>query len=72
VDALWSELTNAGVAVDVLVNNAGVGLYGELWEQDADELRRMLVLNIEVLIFGGIFSWPPRAGPLLPFRAQFL
>jgi short-subunit dehydrogenase len=29
--ALWSELTNAGVAVDVLVNNAGVGLYGELW-----------------------------------------
>jgi short-subunit dehydrogenase len=49
VDALWSELTNAGVAVDVLVNNAGVGLYGELWEQDADELRRMLILNIEVL-----------------------
>jgi NADP-dependent 3-hydroxy acid dehydrogenase YdfG len=49
VDVLWSELTNAGVAVDVLVNNAGVGLYGELWEQDADELRRMLVLNVEVL-----------------------
>jgi short-subunit dehydrogenase len=47
--ALWSELTNAGVAVDVLVNNAGVGLYGELWEQNADELRRMLVLNVEVL-----------------------
>ena len=47
--ALWSELTNAGVAVDVLVNNAGVGLYGELWEQDADELHRMLVLNVEVL-----------------------
>jgi uncharacterized protein len=47
--ALWSELTNAGVAIDVLVNNAGVGLYGELWEQDADELRRMLVLNVEVL-----------------------
>jgi short-subunit dehydrogenase len=41
--------TNAGIAVDVLVNNAGVGLYGELWEQDADELRRMLVLNVEVL-----------------------
>jgi short-subunit dehydrogenase len=49
VHALWSELTNAGVAVDVLVNNAGVGLYGDLWEQDADELRRMLILNVEVL-----------------------
>jgi uncharacterized protein len=39
--ALWSELTNAGVAVDVLVNKAGVGLYGELWEQDTDELRHV-------------------------------
>jgi len=47
--ALWSDLTNAQVAIDVLVNNAGLGIYGELWEQDAEALRRMLVLNVEVL-----------------------
>jgi uncharacterized protein len=30
---LWADLTTAGIAIDVLVNNAGVGLYGLLEEQ---------------------------------------
>jgi len=47
--ALWSELTDTRVAIDVLVNNAGVGIYGDLWEQDAEALRGLLVLNVEVL-----------------------
>lgn len=47
--ALWRDLINAGVVVHVLVNNAGVGIYGEVWEQDPEELQRMLVLNIEAL-----------------------
>jgi short-subunit dehydrogenase len=42
---LWAELTGAGVIIDVLVNNAGVGLHGELWEQNADALRQLLVLK---------------------------
>jgi uncharacterized protein len=47
--ALWHDLANAGVVVHVLVNNAGVGIYGEVWEQDAELLQRMLVLNVEAL-----------------------
>jgi uncharacterized protein len=46
---LWTDLTTAGSTIDVLVNNAGVGLYGLLQEQDPDELDRMLQLNIAAL-----------------------
>lgn len=46
---LWAELAAAGITVDVLVNNAGVGLYGLVDEQDPDELSRMLQLNITAL-----------------------
>jgi short-subunit dehydrogenase len=46
---LWTELTRIGASIDVLVNNAGIGLYGELWEQDVDTIRQLLVLNVEVL-----------------------
>jgi uncharacterized protein len=46
---LWADLTRTGVTIDVLVNNAGVGLYGLLDEQDPDGLDRMLQLNIAAL-----------------------
>ena len=46
---LWADLTAAGIAIDVLVNNAGVGLYGPLQEQDPEELDRMLQLNMAAL-----------------------
>jgi uncharacterized protein len=46
---LWADLSADGIAVDVLVNNAGVGLYGLLYEQDPDELDRMLQLNVAAL-----------------------
>jgi short-subunit dehydrogenase len=46
---LWADLTRAGIAIDVLVNNAGVGMYGLLDEQDPDELDRMLQLNMAAL-----------------------
>jgi len=46
---LWEDLTKAGITIDVLVNNAGVGLYGPLDEQDANELDRMLQLNMGAL-----------------------
>ena len=46
---LWAGLVNAGVTVDVLINNAGVGLYGPLETQDADALGRMLELNVVAL-----------------------
>ena len=46
---LWRDLTAAGLAIDVLVNNAGVGLYGLLEEQDPADLERMLQLNVAAL-----------------------
>jgi short-subunit dehydrogenase len=46
---LWADLTAAGIAIDVLVNNAGVGLYGLLEEQDPEDLERMLQLNMAAL-----------------------
>jgi short-subunit dehydrogenase len=48
-NALWRDLTSAHVVVDVLVNNAGVGIYGEVWQQESEALQRMLVLNMESL-----------------------
>ena len=46
---LWSDLVLAGVRIDVLVNNAGVGLYGAVEEQDPAELDRMVQLNVSAL-----------------------
>jgi short-subunit dehydrogenase len=46
---LWADLTAASVIVDVLVNNAGVGLYGALDMQDSSQLERMVELNVVAL-----------------------
>lgn len=47
---LWADLTAAGVEIDVLVNNAGSGLYGKIEEQDPEALEGMLQLNIVALV----------------------
>jgi short-subunit dehydrogenase len=46
---LWDALETAGISIDVLVNNAGVGMYGPVAEQDPGELDRMLQLNTVAL-----------------------
>lgn len=46
---LWTDLEAAQAQVDVLVNNAGFGLYGPLAEQDPDSLAGMLELNVAAL-----------------------
>src|SRR5215510_7469292 len=46
---LWSVIGRAGVRIDILINNAGVGLYGRLDDQDPHELDGMLQLNIAAL-----------------------
>lgn len=46
---LWTAIMSAGATVDVLVNNAGVGLYGALDAQDPSELERMVELNVVAL-----------------------
>lgn len=48
---LWSDLaaSPAGARIDVLINNAGVGLYGAVEQQDPAELDRMVQLNVSAL-----------------------
>lgn len=44
--AARAELASRAGAVDVLVNNAGMGLYAPSWKTDPAELRRMFELNL--------------------------
>ncbi|HMF93456.1 MAG TPA: SDR family oxidoreductase [Vicinamibacterales bacterium] len=46
---LWNGLAAAGVSIDVLINNAGVGMYGKVEEQDPFALDRMVQLNTAAL-----------------------
>jgi len=47
--ALFDEVAQAGLRIDVLVNNAGFGLLGKFWElPEADQLQ-MVQLNIGAL-----------------------
>ena len=46
---LWRDVESDGVVVEVLVNNAGSGLYGLLAQQDRDALSSMLELNVVAL-----------------------
>ena len=46
-DALFDEVQARGIAIDCLVNNAGIGVYGEFIDTALDEELAMLRLNIE-------------------------
>jgi short-subunit dehydrogenase len=48
-DIISANLAEANLYLDVLVNNAGVGLSGPLLEQSPEDLARLLALNIESL-----------------------
>jgi short-subunit dehydrogenase len=47
--ALMKSISEAGITVDVLINNAGFGLMGKFWELPEDEQVRMIELNIGAL-----------------------
>lgn len=44
--ALFDAVTTAGVEIDYLVNNAGVGLFGEFSQSDLDAELGMMTLNM--------------------------
>jgi uncharacterized protein len=46
---LWEEVSRSNTAVDVLVNNAGVGSYGHFQEESPEALQRMQMLNVLAL-----------------------
>lgn len=48
-EALWAEVAKGGATVDVLVNNAGVGVYGEFHHQSMEALQRMQMVNMLAL-----------------------
>jgi short-subunit dehydrogenase len=48
-DDLWADLSKADITLDVLVNNAGVGVYGELQHESLDAVRRMQTVNVVAL-----------------------
>lgn len=48
-ERLHKQVTAAGLDVDVLVNNAGLGLYGAFVDQSPDKIREMLQLNVMAL-----------------------
>ena len=47
-DALWAEISKNNV-VDMLVNNAGFGLYGEFHSESVEALRQMQMVNVLAL-----------------------
>lgn len=46
---LVDEITKLGVEVELLVNNAGSGLIGEIETADPEEVQRMLCVNVSTL-----------------------
>ncbi len=48
-DELFKSIKDKNLKVDVLINNAGFGIYGELLNNDLNKLEEMLVLNIITL-----------------------
>jgi short-subunit dehydrogenase len=46
---LYNQIKDGGKVVDVLVNNAGLGLYGEFWTNPFERLHQMLELDVVVL-----------------------
>ena len=45
--ALFDQVVARGIVLDSLVNNAGIGVYGEFIDTDLDEELAMLRLNVE-------------------------
>src|ERR1700756_4725408 len=43
---VFDTIQNSGLAVEILINNAGFGLTGRFWELDTDKQIDMLRLNV--------------------------
>ncbi len=47
--SLFETVSRAGLTVDMLINNAGFGLLGHIWELDAKRQSQMVGLNVGAL-----------------------
>jgi short-subunit dehydrogenase len=50
VARLAADLEDGGVVVDLLINNAGLGLFGPFWSRDVAQQTRQVQVNIEALV----------------------
>ena len=48
-EAIYNEVKERGLTVDVLVNNAGQGTYGKFWETDLNEQIKIIHSNVIAL-----------------------
>ncbi len=48
-ERLWSDVSEANITVDILINNAGTGVYGEFQNESIDALKQMQMLNMVAL-----------------------
>ena len=46
---IFAELETERIDIDVLVNNAGLGLHGRFWETDLDRQIEIIQVNVEAL-----------------------
>lgn len=49
-EALLSEINQSGIKLDVLVNNAGFGVYGLFWEEEWNKYQAMIQVNVAALV----------------------
>ena len=47
---LYNEIKKRNIKVDILINNAGLGLFGEFFETDIEKEKNIVNLNIKALI----------------------
>ncbi|MDR2878525.1 MAG: SDR family oxidoreductase [Fusobacteriales bacterium] len=47
---LYNEIKKRNIKVDILINNAGFGLFGEFYETDIEKEKKMINLNIKALV----------------------
>ena len=48
--ALYEEVRRRGISIDVLINNAGAGTWGEFWQTDLARETEILQLNVVSLV----------------------
>jgi uncharacterized protein len=47
----WRDIDGAGITIDILINNAGSGVYGPLAQQVPSAVSAMLELNVVALTY---------------------
>ncbi len=61
-ERLWSDVSEANITVDILINNAGTGVYGEFQNESIDALKQMQMLNMVALTTLSRLALPGRMG----------